>query len=106
MDQPLGAGTDLDAFDRKGGIERAGRGISHGDGGVLLGAGGVGFFNRRTFGVKEGRKFTGEAGVRKEIRTIGSDFDFDESVGIEEVFHESANGGVAFENEKSVFFVG
>lgn len=56
--------------------------------------------------VKQGRELAGEAGVGEEVGAIGSNFDFDESVGIEEVADGGADFEIWIENEQAVFFVG
>jgi len=55
--------------------------------------------------VKERGEFAGEAGVREEVGTIGSDFNFDEGVGIEKVFNGCSDFKGGIENEEAIFFV-
>ena len=56
--------------------------------------------------MKQGGELAGQSGVGKEVGTVGGDFDFDESVGIEKVLNGGADFEGGVENEEPVFLVG
>jgi len=55
--------------------------------------------------MKQGGEFTGEAGVGEEIWAVWGNFDFDESIGIEEAADGGADFEFGIEDEETIFFI-